>query len=286
MSMDVLDLRSFYASPLGAVAQRFIGAAVNKRWNSCAGSSVLGIGFAVPYIEPMREDAVRTLAFMPAEQGVVNWPSNGLSASALVDITALPLPDSSMDRVLVVHALEMADQPFDFLCEVWRVLAPGGRMILVAPNRTGVWARVDSTPFGHGRPYSASQLRSLLRETLFSAVFWGDALYAPPFARPYLLRSAPMFERFGSKLSLPGAGVHIIEATKQLYRPAQARRSMRRRAIVFQPALTAGAPRPAVRSAAALSGPESFGIRQAEARREEERAVRQPGSVDVVAEPR
>ena len=240
MSIDVLDLRSFYATPLGAVAQRFIGAAIARRWTSCVGESVLGIGFAVPYIETLRKDTVRTLAFMPAEQGVVNWPSSGLSASALVDITALPLPDSCMDRVLVVHALEMADQPYDFLSEVWRVLAPGGRMILVAPNRAGVWARVDSTPFGHGQPYSGSQLRSLLRDTLFSPVYWGDALYAPPFARPYLLRSAPMFEAVGAKLSLPGAGVHIIEATKQLYRPALTRRSARRRAIEFQPAMAGG----------------------------------------------
>lgn len=240
MSIDVLDLRSFYATPLGAVAQRFIGAAIAERWTSCAGASVLGIGYATPYLEALRKDAVRTLAFMPAEQGVVNWPSSGPSASALVDTTALPLPDSCIDRVLVVHALEMADQPYDFLSEIWRVLAPGGRMILVAPNRAGVWARVDSTPFGHGQPYSGSQLRSLLRDTLFSPVYWGDALYAPPFARPYLLRSAPMFEAVGAKLSLPGAGVHIIEATKQLYRPALARRGARRRAIEFQPAMAGG----------------------------------------------
>ena len=237
MPMDVLDLRSFYSTALGAVAHRFIGAAVDKRWASCVGQSVLGIGYATPYLDALRKDAVRTLAFMPAEQGVVNWPVRGPSSSALVDITALPLPDSCMDRVLVVHALEMADQPYDFLTEVWRVLAPGGRMILVAPNRAGVWARVDSTPFGHGQPYSGSQLRSLLRDTLFSPVFWGDALYAPPFARPYLLRSAPAFERIGAKLSLPGAGVHIIEATKQLYRPAVTRRSLRRRSIQFQPVL-------------------------------------------------
>lgn len=240
MSIDVLDLRSFYASPLGAVAHRFIGAAIDRRWGPCVGQSVLGVGYATPYLEPMRKDAVRTLAFMPAEQGVVNWPSRGRSSSALVDVTALPLPDSCIDRVLIVHALEMADQPFDFMCEVWRVLAPGGRMILVAPNRAGVWARVDATPFGHGRPYSGSQLRSLLRDTLFSPVFWGDALYAPPFERPYLLRSAPAFEKIGARLSLPGAGVHVIEATKQLYRPALARRSQRRRAIEFQPALAGG----------------------------------------------
>jgi len=240
MSIDVLDLRSFYGSPLGVAAQRFIGAAIDRRWASCAGYSVLGVGFAIPYLETLRKDAVRAFAFMPAEQGVVNWPACGRSASALVDITALPLPDSSIERVLVVHALEMSDHPYDFLSEVWRVLAPGGRMILVAPNRAGVWARMDSTPFGHGRPYSGSQLRTLLRETLFSPVYWGDALYAPPFVRPYLLRSAPMFEKIGAKLSLPVAGVHIIEATKQVYRPALTRRTGRRRATVFQPALAAG----------------------------------------------
>lgn len=241
MSIDVLDLRSFYASPLGAVAQRLIASVIERQWTSCVGLSVLGVGFAIPYLDRLRPDAVRTLAFMPAEQGVVNWPPDGLSASALVDVTALPLPDSCMDRVLVVHALEMADQPVEFLSEVWRVLAPGGRMILVAPNRAGVWARVDKTPFGHGQPYSGSQLRTLLRNALFTPVYWGEALYAPPFQRPYLMRSAPMFEKIGSRLSLPGAGVHIIEATKQLYRPTLARRSLRRRAIEFQPALAPGA---------------------------------------------
>jgi SAM-dependent methyltransferase len=240
MSIDVLDLRSFYTTPLGAVAQRVIGASISQRWPSCVGLSVLGVGYATPYLDTLRKDTVRTLAFMPAEQGVVNWPATGLSASALVDVTALPLPDSCMDRVLVVHALEMADQPYDFLSEVWRVLAPGGRMILVAPNRAGVWARVDSTPFGHGQPYSGSQLRSLLRDALFSPVYWGDALYAPPFTRPYLVRAAPMLEAVGAKLSLPVAGVHIIEATKQLYRPALTRRSARRRAVEFQPAMAGG----------------------------------------------
>lgn len=240
MSIDVIDLRSFYASPLGAVAQRIVGGAIEKQWPSCVGLSVLGIGFATPFLDILRKDTVRTLAFMPAEQGVVNWPSSGPSASALVDVTALPLPDSCIDRVLVVHALEMADQPHELLSEVWRVLAPGGRMILVAPNRSGVWARFDSTPFGHGRPYSGSQLRSLLRDTLFSPVHWGDALYAPPFTRPYLLRSAPAFEAIGRRMSLPGAGVHIIEATKQLYRPALAGRSARRRAFQLQPVPAGG----------------------------------------------
>ena len=89
---------------------------------------------------------------MPAAQGVVNWPSPGLSASALVEPTLLPLPTASIDRVVLVHALEETESPDDLLEEVSRVLNPGGRMILVVPNRRGLWARMDGTPFGQGRP--------------------------------------------------------------------------------------------------------------------------------------
>ena len=133
----------------------------------------------------------------------------------------LPLPDASIDRILVVHALETAEHPNALLEEVWRVLTPGGRAIFVVPSRRGVWARVDGTPFGFGRPYSKGQLRELMRETLFSPIYWGEALYAPPFQRRLFLNWATGFERIGAMLGLPFAGVFIVEATKQLYRPGQ-----------------------------------------------------------------
>ena len=228
MALDVVDLRSFYASPLGQVARRRVSQIVRERWANCVGMSVVGVGYATPYLDMLHGEALRTLAFMPAEQGVVNWPVQGPSASALVDTTMLPLPDSCMDRVLLVHALETLDHPREVLSEIWRILTPGGRMIVVAPNRRGLWSRVDATPFGQGQPYSKSQLRELLRETLFSPVHWAEALYMPPFARQYLLAAAPAFEALGSRLGLPGAGLHLVEATKQLYRPVTARRARRR----------------------------------------------------------
>ena len=236
MAQDVVDLRSFYATPLGEVARRRVSQLVRERWSRCIGLSVLGVGYATPYLEPLREEALRVLAFMPAEQGVVNWPTQGRSSSALVETSMLPLPDSCIDRVLLVHALEAIDHPRDVLSEIWRILTPGGRVIVVAPNRRGLWARMDTTPFGQGQPYSKSQLRELLRDTLFSPVHWAEALYVPPFARNYLLRAAPAFEALGSRLGLPGAGLHLVEATKQLYRPVAARRA-RQRLPKFEPAL-------------------------------------------------
>ena len=124
------------------------------------------------------------------------------------------MPDSCIDRVLLIHALEITEHPRDLLAEVWRVLTPGGRVVAVTPSRAGLWARVDSTPFGHGQPYSRSQLRDLMRETLFSPTHWTEALYMPPIGRQLFLRSAPAFEKIGAQLALPGAGVLVVEAQK------------------------------------------------------------------------
>jgi hypothetical protein len=105
-----------------------------------------------------------------------------------------------------------------------------------------VWARVETTPFAQGLPFSRAQLRDLLRETLFSPVHESEALYVPPFARPFALRIATAFERIGERFGLPGGGVHLIEATKQVYRPIAARKVARRRLPQLEGAL---APSPA-----------------------------------------
>jgi SAM-dependent methyltransferase len=227
MSIDITDLRGFYASPLGAVTRRFVGRAIDRFWGPLTGLRVLGLGYAPPYLSAVKDEGERTLAFMPANQGVVNWPSTGASASALVDPLMMPLPDASIDRVLVVHALESVESPSELLHEIWRILTPGGRIIVVAPNRRGLWARMDTTPFGHGQPYSRSQLRGLMRQTLFSPEAWAETLYVPPLHSWVLLRTAVAWERAGITLSLPFAGLHIVEATKQLYRPVAVRAARR-----------------------------------------------------------
>lgn len=227
MAVDVIDLRGFYGSALGRMAQQAVGAAISSRWENLSGLAVLGIGYGPPYLDDMREHAERTIALMPGRQGVLAWPPGALSSVGLVDPFALPLRDAVVDRLLVIHALEMSEDVLGLMEELWRVLTPGGHMIVVAPNRRGGWARRDSTPFGFGQPYSRSQLTNLLRQALFTPVHWQEALYFPPSQRGLMVKMAPLLERLGTFLKLPFAGVHIIEATKQLYRPVVARRGSR-----------------------------------------------------------
>ena len=237
MFIDVVDLRNFYAQSLGIVARRFVGRGIRAHWPDARGERIAGIGYATPYLGIFREEAERCLAFMPAAQGVVKWPSNRAGLASLVDETQLPLTDAAVDRVLLIHALEMADDPVTLLREVWRVLSPNGRLLAVVPNRRGLWARIDSTPFGYGRPYSRSQITRILRETLFTPKGWGEALYVPPVQRSWFLRSAVAWERAGATLSAPFAGVHIVEASKQAYRAIPVRREKRQLVPSLEPVL-------------------------------------------------
>jgi SAM-dependent methyltransferase len=261
MSLDVVDLRNFYAQPLGIVARRFVGRGVRSRWNDVRGLRVVGIGYPTPYLGLFREEAERCLAFMPAAQGVVKWPSARPTLAALVEETELPLPDAAVDRVLIVHALEMSQDVVALLREAWRVLAAGGRLLAVVPNRRGVWARLDTTPFGHGRPYSRSQVTQLLRESWFTPTGWGEALYVPPIARGWFLRSAVAWERTGATLSAPFAGVHIVEATKQVYRAIPARRERRRLVPELEPVL---APSPGGAARVSIGGRENVVTRRSD----------------------
>lgn len=249
MSIDVVDLRAFYSQRLGTVARYFVGRGIRNLWTDTQGLRLVGIGYTGPYLGLFREEAERCLAFMPAAQGVVKWPTVRPTLSALVDELELPLPDASVDRVLLVHALEMSQSPTALLREVWRVLASGGQLLAVVPNRRGLWARMDTTPFGHGRPYSRSQILSLMRDAWFTPVSWSEALYVPPIQRGWFLRSAVAWERVGATISAPFAGVHIVDATKQVYRAIPARREKRVLVPALKPAL-APQPSPAARSLA------------------------------------
>ncbi|MEZ5810398.1 MAG: methyltransferase domain-containing protein [Rhizobiaceae bacterium] len=235
MYCDIVDLRNFYGSVLGRLAERSIAVALSTVWATLANERLVGMGYAVPWLERFGADAERVLAFMPAGQGAVNWPPSGPSAAALVFEEELPLVESSIDRILMIHLLEHSENPRETLMEAWRVLAPGGRLVIVVPNRRGVWARFEHTPFGTGRPFSRAQLTDLLRETNFTPGLWADALHFPPTRRRSLLRFYNGLERFGRRFWPIFAGVVVVEAQKRLYqgRPVAARASRR----VFVPAL-------------------------------------------------
>ncbi|SRR5579885_2032022 len=233
MNADVVDLREFYASRLGQVACRMIRRRIRQVWPDVASLRVVGMGYATPYLRPFLSDAERVLAMMPSGQGVLPWPAEGPCRVALVEESELPLADYSIDRVLLVHSIEFSEELRPLLKEVWRVLGAGGRLLAIVPNRRGIWARVDRTPFGQGHPYTPSQLSRLLREEGFTPERNAAALFVPPTRSRVLLRSAPALERLGERWFTTFAGVAMVEATKQIYAatPQPRRQRVRQRPV-------------------------------------------------------
>jgi SAM-dependent methyltransferase len=186
-----------------------------EAWDTARGLDVLGVGYATPYLEPFEAMARRVVAAMPAQQGVELWPAGEPNRACLSGEVSLPFPNALFDRVLLVHALEESDQPAALLAEVRRVLAPSGRVIVVVANRRGVWARAESTPFGHGRPFTRSQLEEVVREAGLEPEAWSRALYVPP--HPIFAEYADVFEPLGARLWSPMSGLILFEAVKQTF---------------------------------------------------------------------
>ncbi|MGE4481224.1 class I SAM-dependent methyltransferase [Acidocella sp.] len=229
MAIDARDAAGFYATPLGRRAAALLRRKLERLWPAMAGLSVLGIGHAGPFLHAWRECS-RCVALSPSHMGVAPWPSGRPGLACMAEAESLPFADLSFDRVLLVHGLEQAENARRTLREAWRVLKDDGRLIVAAPNRRGLWAYAESTPFGHGQPYSEGQLARLLASLLFQVEAQATALYAPPFTSAPMLGLFELFERCGPLLAPQFAGVTIAEATKNLHGviPAGGRVSFRR----------------------------------------------------------
>ncbi len=235
MPLDSAPLQDFYDSRTGQVARRLVSRRLREAWPDLTGQRLLGLGYASPYLR-LFSDAERALAAVPAEEAHP-YANAGRCQMALVDEAALPFPDASFDCVLVIHGLEVAEAQRPFLREVWRVLTPAGRLMLVVPNRASLWAQLETTPFGHGQPFSRGQLQRLLQQSLFLAEFWSYALYAPPFGRYRSVNAGTLSEKIGSRLWPGLAGVQIVSATKSMYVPIPGKEVRRK---VLKPAFANG----------------------------------------------
>ena len=221
MRLDVIDLKEFYSgTELGKTTKNLINRVLSDKVNTEVGSLTIGFGYACPFLENKINDSDNKnfILLMPSEQGVIPWPKKSKNIAAMVDEVSWPVNTSAADLILVSHGLEVSDNQDLLLQEVLRVLKDSGRLVILVPNRTGFWARSDSTPFGYGKPYSISQLDALLRKNQFQIDSITPSLYGFPAKKGYGLKSLLLWEKVGKKLnSFFLGGLLVVEARKDIY---------------------------------------------------------------------
>jgi SAM-dependent methyltransferase len=252
MLLDARELQAFYETRLGQASAKFIRRRLRELWPSVRGEAVAGIGYAHPYLRPFRSEAARILCLMPAQQGAQHWPPHAPNLTALIDEAAIPLPDASIDRIIVAHLVENTESLRPLLRQIWRVLTPSGKVIFIVPNRTSLWAQFETTPFGHGRPFTRTQLHALLADALFTPTATASTLFMPPFGASWLLRSGTRWNGWGQTLWPKLAGVHLMEATKEVMSIAPIKGHRQR--VPFRPVLAGQATAKAGRSQTPPSG--------------------------------
>lgn len=242
---DVVQLRQFYSSALGRQVRIYLSKAVAAHWPGLKGDLMLGLGYATPVLRQFQEaeskDSLCVVPTMPADQGGVYWPSHKENRTILADDYRLPFADNVMNRVILLHELEHVEQERMLLDEIWRVLAPGGRMLALVPNRRRIWAASPHTPFSYGKPYSISQLREVLCDDLFTHVDTSSTLFFWPTNLRWMQKMTSFFQIVGRMIFPLMGGVIVMEVEKQIY--ASVREKERSR---VRPYIHVAAPQPAM----------------------------------------
>ncbi len=216
MDISHANIKKFYDSELGGVVQNILCSHISGLWGDAHGLRVMGCGYVDPYLYTFARGSERVIAMSPFNKDV--QASSNKNRIFVSSEAQMPIESCSVDRILLIHYLEYCDNLQESLREVWRILKSNGRAIIVVPNRMGVWARADLSPFGHGHPFTYSQISSSLRDNLFIQEHHKGALFVPPVPNsPVLMKSANLIEKMGGSIFPFVAGAHIVEVSKQIY---------------------------------------------------------------------
>jgi SAM-dependent methyltransferase len=216
--LDIYHLRQFYSSPLGRMVKATLRRLAREHVGNVQGEVVVGLGYTTPLLRILERDApTALLAMMPAAQGAMYWPIHTYNRATLTSLPHLPLHDNSVHRLVVMHALELEPDPVDALHEWFRVLVPGGKMLLMVPRARSLWRLWGDTPFRACQSFSKRQVQTMLRESEFTLCHMKTALLAPPSNHPLVLMLWRTLDWL-SRWVIPGfGGVWMVDAEKQIY---------------------------------------------------------------------
>ena len=215
MFNDFYKLEKFYYLRLGRYCAKHISTQLRDFLSNSKNLEVLGVGYTLPFLRKNISHIKKIFFFMPYEYN--SHIQNVKTNTSFVDINNLPVQDLYFDRIIIAHTLEYSLNVEKFLYEIWRILNGEGKVLFIIPNRIGFWAREENNPFGHGQPYSKTQILNLLKDNNFEIKSIKYALFAPPTYNKFILKYFDTIEKFFINWLFAFGGVVIVEAKKQIY---------------------------------------------------------------------
>ncbi|MDP2193072.1 MAG: methyltransferase domain-containing protein [Alphaproteobacteria bacterium] len=215
MTFTVRTLKQFYQTPLGEVVRIYIEDVVHHFLTPLPHhETILGLGYVTPFLPHELHAKNAAMCFTFNQMGCMTWPNAARSTTAIVDAHALPITNQSVDRIILVHALEAAQHPILCIKELQRILKPGGQILIIFPNKNGLWSYSSATPFSYGQHFTSHELSVLLAEHQFQVVFEKKFLYFPPSQMLHTHSLFAPIEVFGAHFLPFFSGLNAICAKK------------------------------------------------------------------------
>lgn len=242
---DIIEVRHFYQTKLGQLVLDRLKTSILDIWPTLHNEVIVGIGYSFPYLRLYNEEAMdnQIIAITPTNMGVRHWPDSNSNKAIIAEEYEIPLPNNSVNAVLLMHALEYSEQAESMLQEIWRILVPGGRILTIVPHRRSLWSHMENTPLGHGHPFTATQAKSLLADSCFAIRKVKPALFFPPTSSNLMLKTIPIWEGMGQYVLQAVGGVLCIEAEKKIYAALGKTKKSRAKKSIYLPMPESATPR-------------------------------------------
>ncbi|MGB1360944.1 MAG: class I SAM-dependent methyltransferase [Alphaproteobacteria bacterium] len=215
--MEFNKLNHFYNSKIGKRALHFLCEKIDELARIKNDSVVVGFGYTDPYLEKIDGLKNYTVSLIP--NFIEGFNINNNNINVVCDEERLPLSENSVGLFVLTHALENAQNPLALMLEINQVVNAGGKVIVVVPNRVGIWARQTKNPFGFGRPYTEGQLRRLMAQAGFVEIENNYSLYFPPVDYFCNEKVSNFFEDWIGYFMRENSGVIVGVYEKRVHKP-------------------------------------------------------------------
>jgi SAM-dependent methyltransferase len=133
----------------------------------------------------------------------------------------LPFEENSVNLVVLSHALSFTQAPIELLEEVYRILKPGGQLILFGFNRWSWWSFSRQSRKRKGYPWGGSfhsiwRVKKWLSSLGYGIVLNRSFFFLPPIKKRPQARVVNLCEVLGQVFIPKMGAVHLIYAQKKV----------------------------------------------------------------------
>ena len=208
------SLTDFFTTAPGLQLRRWESAQMDAFLSKTSGEVALQLG--APFGSVLR-NAPHGVKLLGLAANETLSEQTALPATFL-NFSSLPFREATFDLVVCVHALERAGEAAQFFSEIFRVLAPEGRLVLLGLNPWGPWwlrQRESFEKFGDFKPLTIAQIKKyVMPHAVIDRGRFG--VYCPSFSDdPHRLARWAWCEKAGDRWWPAMANGFMLSAVKK-----------------------------------------------------------------------